>query len=411
MKILVIGGGGREHALAWRLSRSASVTGLHAAPGNPGIAEIATCHAETDFLALAQALAVDLTVVGPEAPLVAGIVDRFRWHNMPIVGPDARNAALEGSKIHAKRFMQKLGVPTARFHTAGNSAEATDALRDFRYPVVLKTDGLAAGKGVIIAQSELEAHDALATLPFPLVIEEFLEGEEVSFIALCDGKRAIALEPSQDHKRVFDGDLGPNTGGMGAYSDSRILSAPERSLILETVILPVVRATQFTGFLYAGLMMTSRGPEVLEFNVRLGDPETQPLMMRISSDWGEALMAAAHGALRDDSISWSPEPAACIVMASEGYPGTFATGHVISGIRNVTGATVFHAGTKLDPATGDLVTAGGRVLGVTAVGSDLRQSLERAYEATARIHFSGAHFRKDIGKRGLAAIQSGVAGT
>ena len=401
MKILVVGGGGREHALAWRLSRSASVTGLHAAPGNPGIAEIATCHAETDFLALAQALAVDLTVVGPEAPLVAGIVDRFRQHNMPIVGPDARNAALEGSKIHAKRFMQKLGVPTARFHTAGTATEATDALRDFRYPVVLKTDGLAAGKGVIIAQTEREAHDALATLPFPLVIEEFLEGEEVSFIALCDGKRAIALEPSQDHKRVFDGDRGPNTGGMGAYSDSKILSAPQRSLILETVILPVVRATHFTGFLYAGLMMTSRGPEVLEFNVRLGDPETQPLMMRISSDWGEALMAAARGALRDDSIRWSPEPAACVVMASEGYPGTFATGHVISGIQNVTGATVFHAGTKLDPATGDLVTAGGRVLGVTAGGPDLRQSLEGAYEATARIHFSGAHFRKDIGKRGL----------
>ncbi len=407
MKILVIGGGGREHALVWRLSRSASVTGLHAAPGNPGIAEIATCHAETDFLALAQALAVDLTVVGPEAPLVAGIVDRFRRHNMPIVGPDARNAALEGSKIHAKRFMQKLGVPTARFHTACTAAEATEALRDFRYPVVLKTDGLAAGKGVIIAQSELEAYGALASLPFPLVIEEFLEGEEVSFIALCDGKQALALEPSQDHKRVFDGDLGPNTGGMGAYSDSKILSAPQRSLILETVILPVVRATQFTGFLYAGLMMTSRGPEVLEFNVRLGDPETQPLMMRISSDWGEALMAAAQGALRDDSIRWSPEPAACIVMASEGYPGTFATGHVINGMQNVTSATVFHAGTKLDPATGDLVTAGGRVLGVTAGGSDLRQSLERAYEATARIHFSGAHFRKDIGKRGLQRYNQG----
>ena len=401
MKVLVIGGGGREHALAWRLSRSASVTGLHAAPGNPGIAEIAICHAETDYLALAEALQIDLTVVGPEGPLVAGIVDQFRQRGMPIVGPDARNAELEGSKIHAKRFMQKLGVPTARFHTAGTAAEATEALRSFRCPVVLKTDGLAAGKGVIIAQTAQEAEGALALLPFPLVIEEFLEGEEVSFIALCDGERAIALEPSQDHKRVFDGDQGPNTGGMGAYSDSRILSAAERSKILDTVILPVVHATNFTGFLYAGLMMTTRGPEVLEFNVRLGDPETQPLMMRLESDWGETLMAAARGALRDDHITWSPEPAACVVMASGGYPGAFASGHAITGLTDITDATVFHAGTKRDVLSGDVVTAGGRVLGVTARGADLRQSLDRAYAAASRIHFAGAHYRKDIGARGL----------
>ena len=401
MKVLVIGGGGREHALAWRLGKSASVKEVHAAPGNPGIAGIGTCHPDTDYLSLAERLGVDLTVVGPEAPLVAGVVDRFRQRDMPIVGPTAANAALEGSKIHAKRFMQKLGVPTARFFTASSATEARDALRNFRYPLVVKTDGLAAGKGVVIAQNAAEAEVALESLPLPLVIEEFLEGEEVSFIALCDGKSAVSLEPSQDHKRVFDGDLGPNTGGMGAYSDSKILSAAERGRVMDTVIMPVVAATQFTGFLYAGLMMTAGGPEVLEFNVRLGDPETQPLMMRMESDWAEALAAAARGSLPDNAIRWSPRPAACIVMASAGYPGTFASGHKITGIEDVSDAVVFQAGSKVDRATGDLVTSGGRVLGVTAIGSDLRESLDRAYAAAARVHFEGAHYRLDIGKLGL----------
>jgi phosphoribosylamine--glycine ligase len=406
MKVLVIGGGGREHALAWRLARSESVKEIHAAPGNPGVAEIGTCHATSNFLTLAKELGVDLTVVGPEAPLVAGVVDQFRANGMPIVGPSAANAALEGSKIHAKQFMQQLGVPTARFFVAASVAEARDALRNFRYPVVLKTDGLAAGKGVVIAQTAGDVEAALSTLPLPLVIEEFLTGEEVSFISLCDGRNAVPLEPSQDHKRVFDGDQGPNTGGMGAYSDSGILSASDRSIVFERIILPVVRATGFTGFLYAGLMMTDQGPEVLEFNVRLGDPETQPLMMRIESDWGEALLASARGDLRRDAISWSAQPAACVVMASDGYPGTFATGMKISGIGDVEDAVVFHAGTKRDIATGDLVTAGGRVLGVTARGDDLAMSLERAYTAVRRIHFDGAHFRKDIGSRGLRRTQS-----
>ncbi|HEY2013452.1 MAG TPA: phosphoribosylamine--glycine ligase [Bryobacteraceae bacterium] len=409
MKVLVIGGGGREHALAWRLRNSPSVTDLHAAPGNPGIAELAKCHAATDYVNLAEELTVDLTVVGPEAPLVAGVVDQFREAGLPIVGPTAENAALEGSKVHSKRFMERIGVPTARFQTAATANEAMEALRRFRYPVVLKTDGLAAGKGVIIAQNESEARGAAASLPYPLVIEEFLEGEEVSFIVLCDGKRAVPLEPSQDHKRVFDNDQGPNTGGMGAYSDSKILSQGQRSQILDTIINPVVHATRFTGFLYAGLMMTPSGPSVLEFNVRMGDPETQPLMARLESDWGEVLMAAARGSLDFDTLQWSPEPATCVVMASGGYPGSFATGQKITGIEELNDAIAFQAGTK---RVGDaLVTAGGRVLGITARGKDLKESIDRAYNAVSRIKFEGMHYRKDIGRRGLDRYNEARVGT
>jgi len=396
VKILVIGGGGREHALAWRLHKSASVREIHAAPGNPGIAGIGQCHSESDYVKLAESLRVDLTVVGPEVPLVAGVVDQFRARGMAIVGPTAANAALEGSKIHSKRFMEKLGIPTARFQTLESAAQVPG---DFRYPVVLKTDGLAAGKGVVIASNRQEVDAALATLPFPMVVEEFLEGEEVSFIVLCDGRRAVPLEPSQDHKRVFDNDQGPNTGGMGAYSDSRILSGAQRAHIMETIIEPVMRATGYTGFLYAGLMMTAGGPSVLEFNVRMGDPETQPLMMRLESDWGEVLMAAARGALNVDRLQWSPNPATCVVMASGGYPGAFGSGKKITGIDDVRDAVVFHAGTRC--VGDDLVTAGGRVLGVTASGADLQASIDAAYSAVAKIHFDGAHCRKDIGKRGL----------
>lgn len=344
---------------------------------------------------------MDLTVVGPEVPLVAGIVDQFRARGLAIVGPTAANAALEGSKIHSKRFMQELGIPTARFETIENAAQFPSA---FRYPLVLKTDGLAAGKGVVIAQNRAEVDAALMALPFPMVIEEFLEGEEVSFIVLCDGKRAVPLEPSQDHKRVFDGDCGPNTGGMGAYSDSLILSQKSRDQIMDRIIEPVIRATGYTGFLYAGLMMTANGPSVLEFNVRLGDPETQPLMMRLRSDWGEVLMGAAKGSLSVDSLDWSLDPATCVVLASGGYPGTFEAGRRITGYESVTGATVFHAGTKWDG--NDLVTAGGRVLGVTAQGPDLQSSIDAAYAAVSQIHFDGMHYRKDIGYRGLRRYNS-----
>ncbi len=399
MKVLVIGGGGREHALAWRLSKSPSVEELYVSPGNPGIAAVGKCEPAVDYVQFAEARGVDLTVVGPEAPLVAGVVDRFRERGMAIVGPTAENAALEGSKVHSKRFMERIGVPTARFAAVTNDAEAREALRQFRLPVVLKTDGLAAGKGVIIAQSNEEAEAALSSLAYPMVIEEFLEGEEVSFIVLCDGKHGVALEPSQDHKRIFDGDQGPNTGGMGAYSDSRILSSAMRGQIMDTIIEPVVRSTAFTGFLYAGLMMTPAGPSVLEFNVRMGDPETQPLMMRLESDWGEALMAAARGTLTPDAMGWSPEPATCVVMAAAGYPGVPQTGQTISGLDSVTDAVVFHAGTKR--SGGDIVTAGGRVLGVTARGADLQDSINRAYAAVGKIHFDGMQYRRDIGAKGL----------
>jgi phosphoribosylamine--glycine ligase len=372
------------------------VNTVHAAPGNPGIAEVAECHSTDNYVQLAKELAIDLTVVGPEVPLVAGVVNQFRAKGMAIVGPTAKNAALEGSKIHSKQFMQKLGIPTARFQVVENAAQVPNY---FRYPVVLKTDGLAAGKGVVIAQDRDDVDAAIASLPFPMVIEEFLEGEEVSFIVLCDGKRAVALEPSQDHKRVFDGDRGPNTGGMGAYSDSRILGEADRGKILDTIIEPVVRATGYTGFLYAGLMMTPNGPSVLEFNVRLGDPETQPLMMRLASDWGEVLMAAARGSLNVDRLEWSPEPATCVVVASGGYPGTFETGEKITGIESVEEAVVFQAGTKR--IGGELLTAGGRVLGVTASGADLESSMKAAYAAVGKIHFAGMHYRNDIGNRGL----------
>ena len=373
---MVIGSGGREHALRWRLERSPSVSAVY--------------KATSDYVQSAQKWGVDLTVVGPEVPLVEGVVDQFRALGMPIVGPTSANAALEGSKIHSKRFMEKLGIPTAKFETL----DAVGSLSGFNYPIVLKTDGLASGKGVVIAQNQTEAEAALASLPFPMVIEEFLEGEEVSFIALCDGKRAVALEPSQDHKRVFDNDQGPNTGGMGAYSDPLILNDIQREKIMDTVIEPVVKTTGFTGFLYAGLMMTADGPKVLEFNVRLGDPETQPLMMRLESDWGEVLLAAANGEL-PDRIDWSPEPATCVVMASGGYPGGFETGKKITGIESVEDAVVFEAGVK------DGLTTGGRVLGVTARGADLKTSIDRAYQAVSKIHFDGMHYRRDIGARGL----------
>jgi phosphoribosylamine--glycine ligase len=372
------------------------VKAVHAAPGNPGIAQVAECHSIQNYVQLSENLGIDLTVVGPEVPLVAGIVDEFRARGLAIVGPTAANAALEGSKILSKRFMEKLGIPTARFQTVENAAEVP---HNFRYPVVLKTDGLAAGKGVVIAQNRAEVDTALANLPFPMVIEEFLEGEEVSFIVLCDGKRAVSLEPSQDHKRVFDDDEGPNTGGMGAYSDSRILNPADRGKIMDTIIEPVLRATGYTGFLYAGLMMTPDGPSVLEFNVRLGDPETQPLMMRLASDWGEVLMATASGSLNVDRLDWSPDPATCVVIASGGYPGNFQTGEKITGIEDVESAVVFHAGTKRNGQ--DLVTTGGRVLGVTATGADLLTSMDAAYAAVDKIHFAGMHYRKDIGNRGL----------
>ncbi len=427
MKVLVIGSGGREHAIAWNLARSPSVRKLYAVPGNPGMAQVAECltprvAAPEGFLELAESGGADLTVVGPEAPLVAGVVDCFREAGRLILGPTAGAARLEGSKIFAKEAMLRFGVPTAGHVTADNYEDAVAALDRFTYPLVLKADGLAAGKGVLIVQDRQEAERALQGLlsgalvgaaGSRLVIEEFLSGEEVSFIALSDGKHILPLEPTQDHKAVCDGDQGPNTGGMGAYCDSRILTAAETSDIIERVMLPVVEGMAregcpFTGFLYAGLMMTANGPKVLEFNVRLGDPETQALMHRLDCDLAALLLAAAAGRLNHATAAWKPSPSVCVVLASGGYPGTPRTGDPIRGIEDaeLLGATVFHAGTKLGP--NGLVTSGGRVLGVTASGKDLPAAIANSYAAVSRIHFEGMHYRTDIGRKGLKRWAAGL---
>jgi phosphoribosylamine--glycine ligase len=427
MKVLVIGSGGREHALVWRLSKCPSVRELYAVPGNPGIAGIARCmmaNSPPGYADVADSINADLTVVGPEAPLTAGVVDEFRRRKRAIVGPAAGAARLEGSKIFAKQFMERAGLPTARYEAAESAADARRALARFSFPVVLKADGLAAGKGVIIAQDAAEANAAIDALTSGeavgdagkrLVIEEFLRGEEVSFIALSDGQDVVAMEPTQDHKAIGDGDTGPNTGGMGAYCDSRILSPAQTSDILERVIHPVIRAmridgTPFTGFLYAGLMMTAAGPKVLEFNVRLGDPETQALMHRLDCDFAEVLRAAAKGSLNGGELRWRPDPSVCVVLAAAGYPGKPRVGDTIHGIAEAEqlGAAVFHAGTRL--GFEGLETAGGRVLGVTNSGPDLNAAIRKTYEAANQIHFSGMQCRTDIGKKGLERWQTSPPG-
>jgi len=371
---------------------------VYGAPGNPGIAETGTVIASTDYLAVAESVQPDLTVVGPEVPLVAGVIDQFRARGLAIVGPTQEQAQLEGSKIYSKQFMSRFGIPTARFLKTDSFEAALKALPDFALPVVIKADGLAAGKGVIIAQDPAEAESAVQTLGPRLIIEEFLEGEEVSFIALCDGRTVLPLEATQDHKAINDGDSGPNTGGMGAYCDGRILGSAVSQQIVERVIEPVVRATGFTGFLYAGLMMTAEGPKVLEFNVRLGDPETQPLMHRLDCDFAEALMGSATASLKGIALRWKPEPSVCVVLAAAGYPATPRSGDLITGIENC-GAQVFHAGTKT--SNRGLETAGGRVLGVTASGPDLAAAIRNTYAAVEHVHFDGMHYRRDIAQKGL----------
>jgi phosphoribosylamine--glycine ligase len=407
MKILVIGSGGREHALCWKLKQSPKTSVLYAAPGNPGIAQVATCLATKDYLAAAESVDADLTVVGPEGPLAEAVVDQFRSKGRAIVGPTAAAARLEASKTFAKEFMLRANIPTARFATVTSAREAQDALRQFDFPVVLKADGLAAGKGVVVANSPDEATQAIAQLLSPgssLVIEEFLTGEEVSFIVLSDGVNIVPLEPSQDHKAVHDGDTGPNTGGMGAYCDGRILDEFHKSQILAQIIRPAVEHMRaegqpFTGFLYAGLMMTAQGPKVLEFNARLGDPETQVLMHRMESDFVEPLFAAAHGSLDEGTLLWREEPSVCVVLAAAGYPSAVRTGDAIKGLGQTESVTVFHAGTKLEDNA--LVTSGGRVLGVTARGPSLPEAIRNTYEEIRHIHFEGMHYRTDIGRKGL----------
>ncbi len=406
MRILIIGSGGREHALGWKLAQSPGVE-VVSAPGNPGMAQVGRCLP----LEEAERLRPDLTVVGPEVPLVEGIVDRFRAAGLPIVGPGREAAQLEGSKVFAKNFFMRNNIPTADFVVTETVEDASRELGRFGFPVVLKADGLAAGKGVVVAGTRAEAESALAGLKGRLVIEEYLDGEEVSFIALCDGRDVVPLAPTQDHKRVFDDDEGPNTGGMGAYCDAAILTAEQTRDVLERVIYPTVERTKFTGFLYAGLMMTRAGMKVLEFNVRLGDPETQPLMHRMASDFVPALAAAAAGRLSGTRLAWRAGPSVCVVLASGGYPGAYESGKPIHGIAEAeaSGATVFQAGTRCG-AKG-IETAGGRVLGVTAGGSDLPEAIAAAYRGAGQIRFDGMHLRKDIGRKGLRRYNRDTVGT
>jgi phosphoribosylamine---glycine ligase len=410
MKILVIGSGGREHAIAWKLAQTAGAE-VFAAPGNPGCDAVATCLAPAaskpeDYLALARHIGAALTVVGPEAPLAAGVVDCFRAAGLRIVGPTAAAARLEASKVFAKEIMAEAGIPTARAVAASSKTAARARLNDLGFPVVVKYDGLAAGKGVVICTNAAEAAAALDQLPEgAFVLEEFLIGEEVSFIAyIHENGTVVPFEATQDHKTIFDGDTGPNTGGMGAYCDGRIITASQSSDFVLTVIQPALnamrlRGTPFSGFLYAGIMMTATGPKVLEFNARLGDPETQCLMHRMESDFAATLIEAAP-------MKWKPEPSVCVVAAAAGYPDAPRTGDKIHfGVAGshpaatASRAVVFHAGTK---RTGDhIVTAGGRVLGITASGTTLATAIHNTYAAVEQVQFEGMQIRRDIGAKGL----------
>ncbi len=390
-----MGGGGREHALAWRLAQSPLVTQLFAAPGNPGIAALAKCldapATIEGYADLAEAHRIDLTVVGPEATLVAGIVDRFRERNLKIVGPTQAAARLEGSKLFAKAFFERAGIPTAR---------SSDRLNDFNYPVVVKADGLAAGKGVVIAQTPAEAKAAIERLGPRVLLEEFLEGEEVSFIGLCNGKTVVPFLPTQDHKRLLDNDQGPNTGGMGAYVDPRILTAAQTGEIMDRIMLPAVAQLDFTGFLYAGLMMTAEGPKVLEFNVRLGDPETQALLHNFSGDLAAALLESATGGTPTLQPTRTPAPHA-LSSPPKATPKKYALA-IPSPVSAKPNRAEPPSSTP-EPSSRTVPSSrrGGRVLGVTAKAPTLKEAIENAYRAVEKIHFTGMQYRRDIGAKGL----------
>ena len=416
MNALVIGGGGREHTLAWKLRQSPQIDTVYCAPGNPGMDGV-ECLDITEYDALADFAAknkVGLTVVGPEAPLCAGVVDLFKSRGLTVFGPSAEAAQLEGSKAFAKRFMDAHGIPTAAYGEFDNADDAIAYIRQQGAPIVVKADGLAAGKGVIVAQTEDEAIEAVndcfegafGEAGYSVVVEECLVGEEASIIALVDGKTVLPLASSQDHKRVGEGDTGPNTGGMGAYSPAPVVTDELWKQVNEKVLTPFLNGIQkenldFHGVIYAGIMVTQDGPKVLEFNVRFGDPETQAILVRLESDLAEAMLATVAEKLDEIELEWTPEPAVCVVMASGGYPGSYEKGFEITGLDKAaeTGAIVFHAGTGIKD--GKLVNNGGRVLGVTARGADLPAALETAYQAVDAIHWDGAFHRRDIAHRAL----------
>ena len=426
MKILVIGGGGREHALAWKLAQSPKATKVFVAPGNGGTAlaggKIQNLDI-TDVVKLrewAQAEGVALAVVGPEAPLAAGVVDEFRAHGLKIFGPTKAAAQLESSKAFSKAFMRRHGIPTADYDTFTDPPAAHAFVDRLGAPIVIKADGLAAGKGVVVAMTLQEAHDAVDFMLVDnkygvthneggarVVIEEFLAGEEASFIVLCDGKNVVAMATSQDHKRLKDGDEGPNTGGMGAYSPAPVVTADVHARAMREIILPTIRGMEkdgvpFTGFLYAGLMIDGNGqPKTLEFNTRMGDPETQPIMMRLKSDLVDVMLSAVDGKLDQVELEWDRRTALGVVMAAHGYPEAPRKGDAISGLpAEVDDAVVFHAGTQLNDA-GVPVTTGGRVLCVTVLADSVRQAQQRVYDVTRGIHFDGMQYRRDIGFRAI----------
>jgi phosphoribosylamine--glycine ligase len=417
--VLLVGGGGREHALAWKLAQSPGLGRMIAGPGNPGIAAHARCvpvkdTAIDDLVALAQQERPDLVVVGPEVPLALGLADRMRAAGFAVFGGSAAAARLESSKAFAKELMARHRIPTARFGTFREAVAARAFCRELGAPLVVKADGLAAGKGVLICRSLGEADAALAQClearafgdsGLTVVVEEFLQGEEASFFALSDGTTALPLAAAQDHKTVWDGDRGPNTGGMGAYSPAPVMDAAMAEIVRPTIAAMAAEGAPYTGVLFVGLMITREGPKVIEFNCRFGDPECQALLPRLQEDLLALLLAAATGKGLPPTLAWSPRASVCVVMTSAGYPGRYDTGTAITGLE-AAGAlpdvTVFHAGTAR--AGGGLVTAGGRVLGVQALGDDVAAAIRTAYAAVERIRFDGAHYRRDIGHHALRRL-------
>jgi phosphoribosylamine--glycine ligase len=423
MKILIVGSGGREHALGWKLKQSPLVTEIMSAPGNPGLAALGRTFSlkveqAAELAALAAREQVDLVVIGPESAAAAGLADQLQMLGIPCFGPSKAAAELEASKAFMKEFSVRHGVPTAEYKVFDDAIRAKAYLGDREPPFVIKADGLAAGKGVVIAETRAAADEAINEILFlrkfgtagqRIVIEDFLPGEEASFFALCDGETAIPLIAAQDHKRAYDGDKGPNTGGMGAYSPAPIFTDAMRDLTMERIILPTLRGMKeegrpFVGVLFAGLMISADGPKLIEFNVRFGDPECQTLMRRMKSDLAPILLAAAKGELASaQPIEWDARPAVTVVYAAQGYPDEPLTGSIIRGLAQadqVDGVVVFHAGTREDEE-GNLRAAGGRVLNVTAIGDDLRQAVTRAYDAVSRIDWPGGFCRRDIAWRAL----------